>query len=322
MSPDHAAERPAQHAVEPAADEPPFTATGERVTVRPPTPVDIEAYTAAVTLSERRLADFAMPDPHNLPVVIDNQSPTYRTFMVHALDPEGSHGLVGRINVANVVGGSFRSASVGYDSYDPYAGRGLFVEGLRLTLDLVFADPPQGMGLHRVEANIQPANHRSAGLVRSLGFVHEGFSRDFLHLPGLDGRRDWRDHERFAMLSSDWPAVPYRPHGHRRIACVVTGPGGAGSGYGGTSLGAAVAAELGVPLFSATAVESPSALFELLRCSPVGGVVEGRLSGPELRTGLARAGYEPSGVPVLDHAVDVPRRDVVRHALAVRAAYA
>ena len=299
-----------------AADVRPFTATGERVEVRPPSPADIEPYAAAVTLSERRLADFAMPNPHNLPLVLDNQSPTYRTFMVHAL------GLVGRINVANVVGGAFRSATVGYDSYDPYAGRGLFAEGLRLALDIVFADQPQGMGLHRVEANIQPANHRSAGLVRSLGFVHEGFSRDFLHLPGLDGRRAWRDHDRFTLLSTDWPSVPYRPHGHRRIACVVTGAGGRSYGYGGMSLAAAVAAELGIPLYSGAVVESTAALFELLRCSPVGGVVECRLSGPELRMGLARAGFEPSGVPVLDHAVDVPRQQVVRHALAVRAAYA
>jgi imidazolonepropionase-like amidohydrolase len=239
-----------------------------------------------------------------------------------ARDWLGRPGLVGRINVANVVGGAFRSASIGYDSYDPYAGRGLFVEGLRLTLDLVFADPPHGMGLHRVEANIQPANHRSAGLVRSAGFVHEGFSRHFLHLPGIDGRRDWRDHDRFAMLSSDWPCVPYRPHGHRRIACVVRGAGSSGYGYGGTSLGAAVAAELGIPLYSSTVVESTAALFELLRSSPVGGVVECRLTGPELRMGLARAGFEPSGVPVLDHAVDVPKREVVQHALAVRAAYA
>jgi ribosomal-protein-alanine N-acetyltransferase len=315
-------DQPSGRPAEPAAHEAPFTATGERVEVRPPSAADIEAYAAAVTLSERRLSDFAVPDPHNLPVVLDNQSPTYRTFMVHALDPEGSHGLVGRINVANVVGGAFRSASIGYDSYDPYAGRGLFVEGLRLTLDLVFADPPHGMGLHRVEANIQPANHRSAGLVRSAGFVHEGFSRHFLHLPGIDGRRDWRDHDRFAMLSSDWPCVPYRPHGHRRIACVVRGAGSSGYGYGGTSLGAAVAAELGIPLYSSTVVESTAALFELLRSSPVGGVVECRLTGPELRMGLARAGFEPSGVPVLDHAVDVPKREVVQHALAVRAAYA
>jgi RimJ/RimL family protein N-acetyltransferase len=300
----------------------PLTAVGERVEVRPPAPADATAYAQAVTRSERRLADFAIPNPHNLPVVLQNQSPTYRTFMVHALDPESAHGLVGRINVANVVGGAFRSATIGYDSYDPYAGRGLFADGLRLTLDLVFADEPHGMGLHRVEANIQPANQRSAGLVRSLGFVHEGFSRDFLHLPGPDGRRDWRDHERFTMLSTDWPAVPYRPQGHLRIACVVTGATGFGAVYRGTSIGAAVAAELGIPLYSSAAVESPAALFELLRASPVGGVVEVRASVAELRMGLARAGFDPAVVPHLDAAFDLPRSAVVRHALAVRAAYA
>ncbi|GAA5024894.1 hypothetical protein GCM10023258_17330 [Terrabacter aeriphilus] len=304
-----------------------FTAQGERVRVRPPTEADIPAYAAAVTLSERRLSAFAMPDPNNLPVVIRSQSPTYRTFMVHALDPEGSHGLVGRVNVANVVGGAFRSATIGYDAYDPYAGRGLFAEGLALTLDLVFDDAPLGMGLHRVEANIQPANHRSAGLVRSLGFVHEGFSRAFLHLPGPDGRRDWRDHERFTMLATDWPAVPYRTQGHRRIACVVTGaaaPRGPDEygGRAGTSLAAAVAAELGLPLFSSATVEQPAVLFELLRASCVGGVVECRAGGPELRMGLARAGFDPSAVPVLGAALDVPKQEVVRHALAVRAAFA
>ncbi|GAB3876435.1 GNAT family N-acetyltransferase [Terrabacter terrigena] len=300
----------------------PLTAVGERVEVRPPTQADAAAYADAVTRSERRLSDFAIPNPHNLPVVLENQSPTYRTFMVHALDPEGSHGLVGRINVANVVGGAFRSATIGYDSYDPYAGRGLFSEGLRLTVGIAFDDEPHGMGLHRLEANIQPANHRSAGLVRSLGFVHEGFSRDFLHLPGPDGRRDWRDHERFTILSSDWPAVPYRSQSHRRIACVVTGAPGFDAASRGTSIGAAVAAELGIPLYSSSTVENPSALFELLRASPIGGVVEVRASAPELRMGLARAGFDPSAVPHLDPAFDLPRSTVVRHALAVRAAFA
>ncbi|MEW1954165.1 GNAT family protein [Terrabacter sp. NPDC080008] len=296
----------------------PLTALGERVEVRPPSSEDVPAYAAAVTLSERRLADFAIPNPHNLPTVLESQSPTYRTFMVVALDPGDSHGLVGRVNVANVVGGAFRSATVGYDSYDPYAGRGLFAEGLRLVLDLVFEDPPHGMGLHRIEANIQPANHRSAGLVRSLGFTHEGFSRDFLHLPGPDGRRDWRDHDRYTMLASDWPAAPYHLAARRRVACVVHRAGG----IGGTTLGEAVAAELGIPHFSSAVVESPDVLFELLRCSPVGGVVECGLTGPALRMGLARAGFDPSVVPVFPGGVDVPRRDVVRHALTVRAAFA
>ena len=291
---------------------------GDRVEVRPPTEADTTAYVEAVTLSARRLSAFAIPDPHNFPIVLRNQSPAYRTFLIHAREPEGGHGLVGRINVANVVEGAFRSASIGYDAYDPYAGRGLFGEGLALAVDLAFADPPEGMGLHRIEANIQPANTRSAGLVRSLGFVHEGFSRDFLYLPGIDGRRSWRDHDRYTMLATDWPAVPFRPHGAKRMACVVKGVPGFGTG----SLARLLAIELGIPLYSSATVAEPAVLFELLRASPVGGVVECRMTAPELRVGLARAGFDPATVPVLEAAVDVAKRDVTRHALDVRAAYA
>jgi ribosomal-protein-alanine N-acetyltransferase len=287
------------------------------VEVRPPAQADTPAYVEAVTQSTRRLSAFALPDPHNFPVVLRNQSPAYRTFLVHAIDPEGSHGLVGRINVSNVVEGAFRSATIGYDAYDPYAGRGLFAEGLSLTLDIGFADPPHGMGLHRVEANIQPTNTRSAGLARSLGFVHEGFSRDFLFLPGIDGDRDWRDHDRYTMLASDWPAVPYQAQAPRRMACVVKGA----PSPGGNGLAGALAVELGLPLYSSATVADPATLFELLRTSPVGGVVECRLAPPNLRLGLARARFDPAAVPVFDASEDLTRREVTRHALVVRAAY-
>lgn len=291
---------------------------GDRVEVRPPSAADQPAYAAAVTRSAARLSEFAVPDPHNLPAVIASQSPTYRTFMVHALEPKGDHGLVGRANVSNVVRGAFHSASIGYDAYDPYVGQGLFAEGLQLILDLVFADEPQGMGLHRIEANIQPANVRSAGLVRSLGFVHEGFSRDFLHLPGHDGRRAWRDHDRYTMLSPDWPAVPYRHPVARRLVAVVAGlPAMAPTG-----LAPQLAVELGVPLYSTSKVGPPAVLFELLRSSSIGGVVEGKLAGPELRMGLARAGVDPAVAPVFEAMEDASKRDVVERALRVRAAFA
>lgn len=296
----------------------PAAVRGDQVEVRPPSAADQPAYTAAVTRSAARLSEFAVPDPHNLPAVIANQSATYRTFMVHALEPEGDHDLVGRANVGNVVRGAFHSASIGYDAYDPYVGKGLFAEGLQLILDLVFADEPQGMGLHRIEANIQPANVRSAGLVRSLGFVHEGFSRDFLHLPGHDGRRAWRDHDRYTMLSSDWPAVPYRHRIARRLVAVVMGP----PAMAPTGLAPQLAVELGVPLYSASKVGTPAVLFELLRNSSIGGVVEGKLAGPELRMGLARAGVDPAVAPVFEAMEDASKRDVVDRALKVRAAFA
>lgn len=293
----------------------PLSAVGDLVSVRPPRTEDTAAYMEAVSVSATRLSTFAVPDPHNLGLVIDSQSPAYRSFMVWARDPAGAHGLVGRINIANVVRGSFRSATVGYDAYDPYAGHGLFVEGLRLVIDIAFTDEPQGMDLHRLEADIQPANTRSAGLVRSLGLVHEGFSRDFLHLPGSDGRRGWRDHDRYAILASDWPAAPYRHQPPRRLAAIVHGR----PTFQGPSLAALLAAELGLPLYAGAV--PLSTLCELLRSSTVGGVVETGVVGPELRMGLARAGLDPTVVPVFESAVNPTKEDVVRAALTVRAAY-
>lgn len=291
---------------------------GDRVEIRGPVAADEPAYAAAVTQSADRLSWFATPDPTNLPSIIASQSPTYRTFMVHALEPEGDHDLVGRVNVANVVRGSFNNATIGYDAYDPYAGKGLFVEGLQLILDLVFADEPHGMGLHRVEANIQPANTRSAGLVRSLGFVHEGFSKDFLYLSGHDGHRAWRDHDRYTMVATDWPAVPYRHPHPRRMAAIVAGP----PALAPTGLASQLALELGIPLYSSAAVESPATLFELLRASPQGGVIEAKVAGPQLRMGLARAQFEPTQVPVFEPVPDASKRLVAEKALAVRAAFA
>jgi [ribosomal protein S5]-alanine N-acetyltransferase len=111
-------------------------------------------------------------------------------------------GLVGFVNVNNIVRGALQSGYLGYGAFASHAGRGLMTDGLRAVLDAVFGD----LGLHRVEANIQPDNDRSIALVLRLGFEREGFSRRYLKVQG-----DWRDHERWALLAENWPGAKLGP---------------------------------------------------------------------------------------------------------------
>jgi hypothetical protein len=76
--------------------------------------------------------------------------------------------------------------------------RGYMREGMDLVLDEAFG----ALALHRVEANIQPANHASVALARSAGFRLEGFSPRYLLIGG-----QWRDHERYAITVDEHAAA-------------------------------------------------------------------------------------------------------------------
>lgn len=104
--------------------------------------------------------------------------------------------LTGVVNVSEPVMGAFRSAYLGFYAFSGLERQGYMTEGLALVLDRAFHE----LGFHRVEANIQPGNIASAALVQRLGFRKEGFSPRYLFIDG-----DWRDHDRWAMLSDEWP---------------------------------------------------------------------------------------------------------------------
>lgn len=103
--------------------------------------------------------------------------------------------LVGVVNLSEIVHGNFQSAYLGYYVFAPHARQGLMAEALGLSLQCAFAS----IGLHRVEANVQPGNTGSVQLVKKLGFRQEGFSPHYLKVGGR-----WRDHQRWALLAEEW----------------------------------------------------------------------------------------------------------------------
>ena len=102
--------------------------------------------------------------------------------------------LCGVINLNIITYEALCSAYLSYYAVADQAGRGYMKEGLQLVIRRAFGE----MGLHRLEANIQPGNERSIRLVESLGFECEGYSPHYLRVNGK-----WRDHERWALVAGD-----------------------------------------------------------------------------------------------------------------------
>lgn len=106
----------------------------------------------------------------------------------------GDRAICGVVNLNVITYEALCSAYLSYYAVECHAGRGYMREGLQWVIEYAFGE----LGLHRLEANIQPGNERSIRLVESLGFICEGFSPRYLMVNGK-----WRDHERWALLADD-----------------------------------------------------------------------------------------------------------------------
>ncbi|MFF5706024.1 GNAT family N-acetyltransferase [Streptomyces sp. NPDC012794] len=175
-----------------------YVRTGRRVGLRPLSPADGPEFTARARESR------ALHRPWLFPPRTPEE---YGPYAARLTGGDGSRAgflvcelatgaAAGFVNVNNIVRGAFQCGALGYGAFAHAAGRGLFGEGFDLLLAHAFAEPGAGLGLHRLEANIQPGNDASIGLVRGRGFRLEGLSPEFLYVDGA-----WRDHERWALTA-------------------------------------------------------------------------------------------------------------------------
>lgn len=92
-------------------------------------------------------------------------------------------------------------AAIGYALSTEHWGRGYASEAVGLALAHAF----DGLGLRRIEADIDPRNAASCALVERLGFEREGLLRERWHVAG-----ELCDTALYGLLARDWLAARER----------------------------------------------------------------------------------------------------------------
>ncbi|HEX5418871.1 MAG TPA: GNAT family N-acetyltransferase [Gammaproteobacteria bacterium] len=117
-----------------------------------------------------------------------------------ALFPKGGSAgeIIGQCTFSGIVRGPFQAAYLGYGLDYREVGKGLMREALVAALQYCF----DVLNLHRIMANYMPANVRSGGLLERLGFVPEGYARDYLFIAG-----QWQDHILTSLTNRQWKPV-------------------------------------------------------------------------------------------------------------------
>lgn len=119
------------------------------------------------------------------------------SFLIFRKDgsPEQDGGLVGGVNINNVMRGAAQFAALGYWLAEDSQGQGYMGEALRLIIGFSFGE----LRLHRLNAGCLPVNARSQNVLRRLGFQEEGFARGYLEIAGK-----WQDHVLFGLTVEEW----------------------------------------------------------------------------------------------------------------------
>lgn len=122
---------------------------------------------------------------------------TGKAFRRIATDRAGA--IVGAFNLIVIRRGLENNADVNCWLDPDRSGVGLAREGLLALLSYALADLPEGLGLHRIDAWIQPENTASQRLVTACGFTRSGDESS--HLTTGDA---WRLHHRWQLTIDAW----------------------------------------------------------------------------------------------------------------------
>lgn len=101
---------------------------------------------------------------------------------------------IGQLTIGNVQRGAVRSAWIGYWVDAAHVGQGIATAAVALGVDHCFGQ----VGLHRLDATVQPANVASQAVLTKVGFRREGLLERY-----MDVNKRWRDHILFALTAEE-----------------------------------------------------------------------------------------------------------------------
>ncbi|MBL1176018.1 MAG: GNAT family N-acetyltransferase [Pantanalinema sp. GBBB05] len=103
--------------------------------------------------------------------------------------------VIGKINFTQMQFGVAYTSLLGYSLAASEQGKGYMTEALRTAIGYMFDQ----FNLHRIMANYMPRNERSGKVLRRLGFVVEGYARDYLLI-----NHKWEDHILTSLINPHW----------------------------------------------------------------------------------------------------------------------
>jgi aminoglycoside 6'-N-acetyltransferase len=119
-------------------------------------------------------------------------SPDEPGLFHYAVELTSQRRLIGDISID--LHDNLRQAVLGFTLAGGHQGRGYATESVAAVLDELF----HVRGLHRVSAECDARNTRSAALLERVGFTREGFRRQATWLKG-----EWTDDLLYGLLASD-----------------------------------------------------------------------------------------------------------------------
>jgi ribosomal-protein-alanine N-acetyltransferase len=109
--------------------------------------------------------------------------------------------VLGNISLSGILRGAAQFCYLGYGVAREWEGQGLMTETVSAVVQYAFDE----LNMHRVMANYRPTNERSGKLLQRLGFVVEGYARDYLYLDGT-----WQDHIMATTVNPKWKVGAWR----------------------------------------------------------------------------------------------------------------